>query len=785
MRSVLFRLFGLLGNFRVFKSRLRLSIVLSMGVFILIRLLSLSGPMADMSFSRAVFDRHGSLLRMTLSRDEKYRRFVPLEQMSPAIIEAFLLREDRSFYYHPGINPLALARATAGFARGETPRGASTITMQLARLLYGLQTRSVPGKLRQILLALVLEVRFSKRQILEGYLNLVPLGHNIEGIPAAALIYYRKAPGELNPVEAISLAVIPPRPAARTRSSQEARHEVRAIRKQLFSLWVERHPEDRSLIVEAEHASLPEDRSPLPFAAPHFTDFVLSSSVESEIHTSLHLSMQLAIEGVLKEYIAERRTDGISNGAVLLIDSRTGQVIAQLGSANYHDPAIMGQVDGTRARRSPGSALKPMLYGLAADQGLIHSRTILKDAPVHFSTYSPENFEGEFLGPLPAESALVLSRNIPAIHLSARLKRPDLMDLLKKSGVSLPHSREYYGLAPIMGGVEVTMQELAAMYAALASGGRFRPVRFLATADGPLASLQERSLFSPQAAFLVMQMLRSGREESEEWMKSAVPVYWKTGTSSGFRDAWTVGIVGGYVLAVWIGNFDGSSNPAFVGRDAAAPLFFRILQSIRPLDGALYDIASPPPGVARIEVCAASGKMPHAFCPARVSAWYIPGISPIETCDVHREIAIDAGTGLRSCGRSTHTRKEVYEFWSSDIERLFRQAGIPRREAPPFGPECTGSDTDASSTVGTIMITLPVRGVKYQMEREQEEIGLRASASSSNTELYWFVDQEYVGSAPARDPVFWKARPGSFRVRVVDEAGAADQMDLRVAPPID
>lgn len=750
-------------------------------LLVLLRLLlSSGGPARGVSFSRAVFDRHGTLLRLTLSSDEKYRRFTPLGQMSPAAIEAILIREDRIFYYHPGLNPVALMKASRAYLAGSEGRGASTITMQLARLIFHLKTRSITGKFWQILAALYLELRYSKAQILEAYLNLIPLGHNIEGIPAASLIYFRKPPAQLNPIEAITLAVIPPRPSLRTTLSPVAKEEVRRVRKRLFAHWVERHPEDRHLAVEAEHAALPEDRNPLPFHAPHFTDSVLSASTtETEIHTSLDLPLELGAERVVREYTNERSSHGINNAAVLLIDAPSGEILVQVGSADYQDASIQGQVDGTRARRSPGSALKPFLYALAVDHGLIHSRTILKDAPVQFYTYSPENFEGEFLGPLPAESALVLSRNVPAIQLSARLKSPDLLDLLKSGGVYLPHSREYYGLAPVVGGVEVTMHELAAFYGALARGGRLRPTTFDVSGTS-----EPREIFSPQAAFLVMQMLRSGQSYGEEWMNNPLPIYWKTGTSSAFRDAWTAGIFGRYVLVVWVGNFDGSPNPAFVGRDAAAPLFFRVADLARSLDPAIRDLLAVPPGVTRIDVCAASGKMPRPFCPARAQTWFIPGKSPIEPCDVHREIVIDSDTGLRSCGTSSRTRKEVYEFWTSDIERLFRQAGVPRRTPPAFSPGCGQGEREASNATaagGSIQITRPVRGVTYHIESEGEEIGFRAAAPSSSVSLFWFVDDAFVGSAPATDPVFWKARPGRFHLRVVDETGNSDRMDLRVS----
>lgn len=746
---------------------------------VLLRLFSGGGPTSHLSFSRAIYDRNGTLLRLTLSADEKYRRFIPLDGISSDVVEAVLLREDRYFYYHPGVNPVALVKASSGYLSGSDARGASTITMQLARLLYDLKTRTLAGKLKQIAVALYLEIRYSKRQILEAYLNLLPLGHNIEGIPAASMIYYRKSPDRINAVEAITLAVIPPRPSLRTSRTEEARRELSLFRRRLFEQWLERHPEDRELVIQAEQASLPEERSPLPFFAPHFTDSILlSGHGREDEETTLDLRLQTATERVLAQYVKERSSAGIYNAAALLVNTRTAEVLVQVGSADYHDASIYGQVDGTRAFRSPGSALKPLLYGLAIDQGLIHGRSVLKDAPVHFSSYSPENFEGEFLGPLPAEQALVLSRNVPAIQLGARLKSPDLLDTLQKAGVPLRFRREYYGLAPIIGGVEMTMHQLASIYAALATGGTFRSTRIRLNQ----ASDRNQHLLSPQAAFLVMQMLGTGHADHEQWIHSPVTVYAKTGTSSAFRDAWTAGIAGPYVLVVWVGNFDGRSNPAFVGREAATPLFYRILAAVRTIEPDLRDQIQIPEGVAQIEVCAASGKIPHAFCPARVTTWFIPGKSPIEPCDVHRQIRVSRRTGLRLCdgavdGIKDETQQEVFEFWSSDLERLFEQAGIPRRKAPPFDRRCTQQQRPER---GLLQITLPLRNVVYTIEEPEQQIPLRASAPSDAEQLYWFIDEAYVGSARVDDAVFWKAHPGRFTLRAVDNLGNSDQIELRV-----
>ncbi len=752
-------------------SPLRRAALLGLAAYLILRLISLGGPLSGMSFSRAVYDREGGLLRLTLSQDQKYRKFTDLKNISPHVREAFLMREDRMFYLHPGFNPAALFKAAAGLLRGET-RGASTITMQLARLKYGLETKTIRGKAFQILCALYLEFRYSKSSILEAYLNLIPLGHNVEGVPAASLIYFGKPASELNPVEAITLCIIPPSPARRTRASARSAEEIDRFRRRLFDEWAAKHPEDRELILSVGHAVLPRD--PLPFLAPHFTDMVLAdprNSGEIEIKTTLRRNLQAALERSVRNYIKSKKSLGIKNAAALLLDVHTNQIAAQIGSADFTDESIDGQVDGTRALRSPGSALKPLLYALAVDRGIIHPRTVLKDAPIQFSTYSPENFEGEFLGPLSAQSALVLSRNVPAIYIAAKMK-PDFSDFLKSAGVPMPRPKEYYGLAPILGGVEITMQQLASLYGALAAGGVQRPVTFEDRITGG------RSIFSPQAAFITLEMLKSAREDgsAEEWMNIPFTVYWKTGTSSGFRDAWTAGIFGDFILVVWIGNFDGESNPAFVGREAALPLFLAISRAVAAQNPGMRDWISQPQGISRIEVCSVSGKLPRSICPLRASTWYIPGKSPIDPCDVHREIAIDTDTGLRACPGARNVRREVFEVWPSDIDRVLKTAGLPRKLPPKFSAECQERDERAEPP----SITSPVRGVAYEADAKGEEIALSAAADGSVSELYWFIGESFVGRTKPGESLFWKAVPGTFQVRVTDSGGGSDQMELRV-----
>src|SRR5438067_1842047 len=633
-------------------------------------------------FSTRIRDRNGNVLRVTLTAEQKYRIWTPLKEISLELINATLRFEDKYYDKHPGVNPVSLLRATWNLAfSGQTRAGASTITMQVARLRYHLHTRTVAGKLQQIVYAIELERHYSKAQILEAYLNLAPYGRNIEGVGAASEIYFSKSAARVTSAEAVALSVIPQSPTRRALIAGGENERVTNAQQRWYS---------RSTTKEAPSLTFrAEARTRRRLTAPHFVEQILESrTAGTEIATTLDLSLQQMLEKRVNDYIAQNRDHGIANAAALLIDFKTMEVLAQIGSSDFSSVEIRGQVDGTHRPRSPGSTLKPLVYALALDQGKIHPLTLLKDAPHTFGDYNPENFDREFLGPIRACDALARSRNVPAVTLASELAHPTLYEFLRAADVRLPHPESYYGLSLPLGGAEVTMEDLVRLYATLANGGRLQPIRRLL--HEPPGTSQR--LLSPEAAFLTLDMLgqipRPGMTYTDSSQRA--PVFWKTGTSHGFRDAWSVAVFDRYVLAVWVGNFDGRRNPAFIGRTGAAPLLFQMIDGLRASRPLRTQPHLPPPGanLKRVEFCSVSGQLPGPSCPHRTERWFIPGISPITTCDVHREVLVVAATGLR-VDQDDGTRalkREIYEFWSSDLLALFERAGVPRKLPPPFLP---------------------------------------------------------------------------------------------------
>lgn len=743
----------------------------------------------DTPFSTAVYDSQGRLLRLTLAADGRYRLFVPLGDMASAAVQGTLLYEDQQFYRHPGVNPARLAEAFwTTYLRRSRREGASTITMQLARIRFQLDSSTAGGKIVQILRAIQLERHYSKRQILEAYLNLAPYGGNVEGLGTASLVYYAKPAAQLALNEALSLCVIPQNPEARTPGPHGGPRELDEARLRLADMWVAAHPDAARQMPLLKLPLVTHRSTDLPFLAPHFVQQMLAglpAGSRGSIATTLDLGLQSLVERQVRAYVARGHVQGIDNAAVLLVDYRDMGVKAMVGSADFRDASIQGQVNGTDAKRSPGSALKPFIYGLALQQGLIQPMTLLKDAPTRFGIYTPENFEHTFVGPISATQALVQSRNVPAVDLLAELKKPGFYGLLQQAGITGLRGEDYYGLALALGGAEVTMQEMLRLYAILPNGGMLRPLRFT-TAQGEPAG--GPALLTPEASFLTLEML--AQNPRPDWMpvdtagKDPFPVYWKTGTSFSFRDAWSVGVFGPYVMAVWVGNFDGSSNTAFVGRDAAGPLFFDLVDELHERVGSFGRFRATPLGlnVRRVEVCADTGDLPNRYCPRTKETWFIPGVSPIKTSDIYRRVAIDTHTGRRACQPSAaDVRYQVFEFWPSDLLKLFREAGIQRLVPPPFDKGCS-LDLIANEGIPP-HISSPQADVTYSLPSDQvsaARVPFIAVTDADTRTLFWFVDDRFVGDTPRDRPFFWPMKPGSYNVRVVDDQGRADVKHLLV-----
>jgi penicillin-binding protein 1C len=737
---------------------------------------------ARVPLSRAVYARAGELLRVTLADDEQVRLWTPLSRISPLSVQAALLYEDRWFRFHPGVNPLSLGRAVRSIFADGRRVGASTITMQLARRLYDIDSRRATGKLEQILAALWLEARFGKDEILEAYLNLVPCGGNLEGIGAASLVLFGKAPDRLSLPEALSLALLPQNPNQRVqalRAGARAPGFVRmreALGQRLLARWPSAG-DARTL-----NLGVTVRTGDLPFLAPHFTDQLLAAPATGDVvKTTLDLPLQRLLERQVHRFVETERRLGVDNAAAMLVDTRDMGVRAVVGSADFFDDGIFGQVNGTRARRSPGSVLKPFVYALGMEQGVIHPHSVLRDAPVAFSAYAPENFDGRYAGPLSATDALVRSRNIPALMVAAKLDRPTYYQFLVGAGVDLPQPESYYGLGLVLGTGEVSMEEVATLYASLANHGVLRPLHRHAddAASAPVRVLSE------EATWLVLDMLAKNPRPTSPHLPTTdarLPLPWKTGTSWGFRDAWSAGLVGPYVLVVWVGDFTGRSNPEFVGIKTAAPLFFSVVDALAAHERSWAAPIWPrPKAVVKVDVCGESGQRPGPDCPHRRPTWFIAGRSPTATCDIHRAFDVDLATGRRVCQTPAHgpVRREVFEVWPTDMLKLWSAAGLPRKTPPPAAPGC---EAEQDAPGAPPRITSPLNGVAYTLRpgKGNETLAFLAETDGDAHEVFWYVGKRFAGKTPSGRPWLWTMEPGTFVVRAVDDRGRSDAQTLRV-----
>lgn len=767
-------------------------------LWIIIKIFFTPPLLSDTHFGRAYFDRNGKLLRITLSADDKYRLYTPLDKISPDVQRATILYEDKYFKYHIGINPISLIRATINYFSGvENPAGASTITMQVARIKYHLNTRQIMGKLKQIAAAIYIDLFYSKNEILEAYLNLAPYGGNIESIGAASLIYFDKPAYDLTTIQAITLSTIPQNPTKRGLNTDSGLKNMMNMRGDLVRRWVDKNPTDKNLIALAQMPLDVRTTNNLPFYAPHFINYQISlnnnywsdiGTHNSTIQTTLDLDLQQTLEHTLESEIAKKRNNGINNASAILINYKTMETLAYIGSANYFDKSIFGENDGVRARRSPGSTLKPLIYATAVDMGLIHSMTLLKDAKINFGVYAPENSDSEFFGPVLARDALTLSRNIPAINLLRQIGTKNFYNILTKSGVTNLKSPDYYGISIALGGAEVSMFELADIYATMANLGTRYNIRTKISEPHDAIS----QILSPESFFITLDMLAhqytpTKRIPFAKKPENTLRHYWKTGTSSSFRDAWTAGIFGDFVLIVWVGNFDGTPNNAFSGAHAAAPIYFALANAtskyyathgIRIQNN---NFMRDDLNISEIDMCADVGGLAGKYCPKTVRAYFIPGKSPIATSSVYRAVPIDNKTGLRACTRDPNTtHMAVYEFWDAEYLDMFQRAGISRNTPPPFMPGC---NLDAITNTHTAPIILsPVDGTRTVIlsDKNAQGIAFRAISDMDDIKIFWFLDNEMIGTSISGQTFTHNTPIGDHTVRVIDEMGGATAIQFSV-----
>ncbi len=518
--------------------------------------------------STEVVDRDGALLRAFATTDGRWRLATTLDQVDQKLVEMLIAYEDKRFREHQGVDPLALMRAAGQLlGNGRIVSGGSTISMQLARLIEPRAGRSLGAKVRQVFRAIQIEQRLTKDEILERYLTLAPYGGNLEGVRAASLAYFGKEPKWLSVSEAALLVALPQLPERRR--PDRNRHLALAARDRVLNRMVTAGLLDQREASRAAAEAVPDKRGALPALAAHTADAALRASpAETRHQLTIKKSVQEGLEQVARE--AAAKLGPRLSVAMVMADARTGEILGAVGSADYFDASRSGWIDMTRRVRSPGSTLKPFIYGLAMEQGLVAQETLIEDRPANFSGYRPRNFDMSYQGDVSIRQALQLSLNVPAIRLLDAIGPARLAARFRRAGVvpQLPPG-EAPGLAIGLGGVGLTLRDLVQLYTGLANGGRSHLLRD-GTEKIPPSSVGT-AILEPQAAWQIADIL-SGVKPPEGSAPRGIA--YKTGTSYGYRDAWSVGFDGRHVLGVWIGRPDGGAVAGLAGYVAAAPILF-------------------------------------------------------------------------------------------------------------------------------------------------------------------------------------------------------------------
>ncbi|UJX39907.1 penicillin-binding protein 1C [Desulfovibrio sp. JY] len=766
---------------RTFVLALTAGLVLAAGLAFFWATASPPFPLAALSPPGAtvVAARNGTPLRLFLAPDDAWRFPVRLSAVSPILPRLVITAEDKRFYAHPGVDPLALFRAAAANLRaGRVVSGGSTLTMQLARLADP-KPRTLASKIKEALAALALERRLSKEAILERYLNMAPYGGNIVGVGAASMFYCGKTPDRLSLAEAALLTVLPRAPLALDPTKHP--EKAKAARDRLLAAMARRGVITEAAAAQARRVPVPQRLYRPPFFAPQFCDMAREAAgAVPRVDTTLDPETQKAATDILRGRKAWLAGQGIGAVAAVVLDPASHDVLAMVGSTDFFGDTRFGQINGATIRRSPGSALKPFLYAYAMDQGLVFPQSQLLDIPTAFGNYSPKNYDGHYRGRVTTEQALVASLNVPAVRLLNSIGTSPFLELLRRGGLTtLDQPAAHYGLSLILGGGEVTLLDLANLYADLASGGEHRPPRLLRDAP-PVPAIR---LFSPEACALVTEMLTKLERPDlpTSWERAlAVPaVAWKTGTSYGHRDAWAVGYSAGRVIGVWVGNMDGTPVSGISGAVYAGPILFELFRALEPHGSRL----AAPPGlnIREIEVCAESRQLPGPDCPRRVTAKIIPGVTKLGPCPVHRRLLVDAASGLALSGDclATHAAKSVMvATYPAELVSWWRGVGIPF--VPPPGPEpgCGAPHGEGPRIVS------PSPGTPYVFRRDApaafQRIALAADAPAGSRRLSWYVDGELAAQGAPGATLFWQPSLGSHRLVAVDDQGRADAVTVHI-----
>lgn len=750
--------------------------IIFLGGVLLFFILNWIFPVPDkVEYSTIITDNRGEVINAYLTSDQKWRMKTELDEISPLLQKTIVNKEDRHFYRHIGINPLAVVRAFfSNLFHMRRMSGASTITMQVAKMLEP-GKRNFWSKCREMFRALQLELKYSKKEILQLYLNLVPYGGNIEGVKAASLLYFNKNPDHLSLAEITALSIIPNKPGRMV----PGRHNDFIIAER--NRWLQRFAA-RSIFTEKEISDalaepLDARRGTVPHQAPHLS-YALKQRGDAIVRTHIDLNTQLKTEKMVADYVRAQRLRNIRNAAVVIIDNRSHRVITYVGSSGFSDTLDGGQVNGAAAVRQPGSTLKPLLYGLCFDEGLLTPHTVMTDVAVNYQGYAPENYDDRFSGYVTVEYALAHSLNIPAVKGLKMLGTEKMIQALSRCQFrQIEKDRRKLGLSMVLGGCGTSLEELTGLFSAFAANGVYiRP-----SYTGSDSLQQPVKLLSPAANYMVCEILSKVNRPDFPLSWSATEkmpkIAWKTGTSYGRKDAWSIGFNGRFTVGVWLGNFSGAGAADLSGANTATPLLFRIFNSID------YDSDeswfSQPEDCDIRQVCGETGLIPAEHCTNRVTDYFIPLISSTQVCANRQEILISADektSYCRSCAPLSGYKKKWFRLVEPEMQDWMMENKINWDRIPPHNPDC-----EVVFRGSAPVISFPVNGSEYLINRKNPEpLQLTCRTANDVNKVYWYINNRFYKSCSPSEKQFFVPEEGPVKISCTDDKGRNRDIRIRV-----
>ena len=697
-------------------------------------------------FAPVVYAKDGTILAASVAKDGQWRIYCA-DKIPDKLATCIRLFEDRYFYYHPGVNPVALLEAARdNYKAGHIVRGGSTLTMQLARLYYHHSKRTYWQKLKEILLAFGLEMRYSKKEILQLYGQYAPFGGNIIGYEAASRLYYGKAPEALSWGESALLAVLPNAPS----NIYPGKGQATLIRKRdsLLKRLLEHGWIDSLGYHLALKEGVPTRKHRFPGLAPHLLSYFKQSgnNTFNKFRTTLDPFLQSKTVQTVQQFANRYSGQGIDNLAVLVMRS-SGSIAAYVANSNCSSEQCGSHVDIIRSLRSPGSILKPFLYGCCLDAGFITTKSLLKDIPVFYNGFSPKNYDHKFRGIVPAKEALTRSLNVPAVNLFYRYGVDAFLEDLHGVGMRhLDQKADHYGLSLILGGCEVTMLEVATAYTNLLRTAEkktsIRPHILQSSSD---SSVMESFPISAAACSQILDILQGVNRPSSrngwQYFVHQKPISWKTGTSYGYRDAWAAGVTKEYTVVVWVGNADGEGRKGLTGIDKAAPVLF----SIFDLLPATSEVSKPYNEYKEKRICSSSGFAASPSCP-KTEMTYVPEhAGPLPICTFHCKLYVDATETYRikkPCNRYIPSHERSYFILDPIVDSYYKKYTGQSYSLPPIHPDCNTGESQR------LHIIYPPPYADILLPKDVDESVKKlvcvAAASESVDSLYWFVDGDIV-----------------------------------------